>query len=199
MKRLLTTLLLALALAAVAVAAGCGEEEEELDVIEGEPVELGELSYNVQITRFLNPDDNEDRGYLVGQAPPPAGEGYFAVFLTIENDGDVDEEIPYAFRIVDTQGNEFSPIPSGSTHALQLPGQDEAEVAGIEPGTVDDLQDPIVPAGGEIPALDTTAADGVIGGSMLLFQLPLEITENRPLEFEIPGPTGEVGRIELDI
>ena len=67
-------ILLVLALRRRRVAAGCGEEEE-LHVIEGEPLELGELRYNVQITRFLNPDDPEDQGYLVGQEPPEPGRG----------------------------------------------------------------------------------------------------------------------------
>ena len=43
------------------------------DVVEGEPLELGDLQYNVQLTRFLNPDDTEDAEYLVGQPPPTPG------------------------------------------------------------------------------------------------------------------------------
>ena len=53
--------------------AGCGDDEPELDVIEGEPIEADDVSYNVVISRFLNPDDTEDEGYLVGQPPPPPG------------------------------------------------------------------------------------------------------------------------------
>jgi hypothetical protein len=34
---------------------------------------------------------------------------------------------------------------------------------------------------------------------MLLFQLPLETTENRPLELEIEGQEGESRLFELDI
>ena len=46
---------------------------------------------------------------------------------------------------------------------------------------------------------DSTAAEGVIGGAMLLFLVDQNVAENRPLELEIPGEAGEVGRIELDI
>ena len=40
---------------------------------EGEPIEIAGLSYNIQITRFLNPDDTEDAEYLVGQPPAKPG------------------------------------------------------------------------------------------------------------------------------
>ena len=51
MRRLMRLGLAALLLVAALLVVGCGEEEG-LDVAEGEPVELGELLYNVQLTRF---------------------------------------------------------------------------------------------------------------------------------------------------
>jgi hypothetical protein len=56
-----------------------------------------------------------------------------------------------------------------------------------------------VPAGGEIPIPSTTAAEGVIGGAMLLFLVDQQVAENRPLELEVPGDAGESGFVELDI
>ena len=100
-------------------------------MIEGEPLELGELRYNVQITRFLNADDAEDQGYLVGQEPPEPGEDFLAVFLTIDNESEESVDLPYAFRVHDTLGTEV-PTPatsttmSGSDYAIQLPGSDES-------------------------------------------------------------------------
>ena len=52
----------------------CGAEQEA-EGSEGEPLEVADLSYNIGLTRFLNPDDTEDAEYLVGQpgsspAPP---------------------------------------------------------------------------------------------------------------------------------
>src|SRR3954453_22216382 len=81
----------ALALAFVLVlvgAAGCGYSPgNEGD--EGVPIELGNLEINVQLTRFLNPSDHEDKAYLVGQAvPAPPGKAYLGVFLTIKNHAD---------------------------------------------------------------------------------------------------------------
>lgn len=206
MKRLPLAIFLALALGAGLAAAGCGEEEE-LHVVEGEPLELGELAYNVQITRFLNPDDAEDEGYLAGQERPEPGQAYLGVFLTVENDGDEDADLPYAFKVRDTQAAEgassgtgvYEPIPSSSVYALQLPGQNTEDNLGIEPGTIDDLQPMTVPAGGEIPIPSTTAAEGVIGGAMLLFLVDQQVAENRPLELEVPGDAGESGFVELDI
>lgn len=189
-------LALILIAAAFAVLAGCGEEEE-LEVIEGEPLHLGDISYNVQITRFLNPGDPEDQGYLKGLEPPPADEAYLGVFLTVENEGSEAAEIPDDIHVVDTQGSEYEPIPSESPFALPLPG--ETGPTGAQ-GVVPSDEDPsTVEPGGELPAPDTIPAYGPIGGSMLLFRVDEGITENRPLELEIPGESGEAGKIELDI
>ena len=39
---------------------------------------------------------------------------------------------------------------------------------------------------------------GQSGGALLMFELPLEITENRPLELELEGEE-ETKKIELDL
>lgn len=172
-------LLLAGLLAVGLIATGCGEEEEELDVEEGVPVELGEVRYNVQITRFLNPHDAEDRAYLRGEREAPANEEYLAVFMTVENEGDSAAKLPTDLTIRDTRGNTYEPLSSDSVFAMEL---------GAE-----------VPGGGEVPGPDTPAASGPINGAMVLFLVDQAVTENRPIELEIPGPTGETGRVELDI
>ena len=198
MNRLPKSLALVLVAAALAVLAGCGEEEE-VEVIEGEPIELGDLSYNVQITRFLNPGDPEDQGYLTGLEPPPANQAYLGVFLTIENEGSETAEIPDGMRVVDTQGNEYEPVPSESPFALPLPG--EAETGTTGPGAIapSDQNPTAIEPGGELPEPDTIPSYGPIGGSLLLFRVDETVSENRPLELEIPGESGETGRVELDI
>lgn len=158
-------------------AAGCGEEEE-LDVIEGEPVELGDVRYNVQITRFLNPDDTEDVAYLEGEPDPPPGEQYLGVFMIVQNEGEETARVPSAFQITDTRDGSYSSLPTDNSYALQ-PGSE------IEPDE-------------ELPAPDTPAFSGPIKGAMVLFQVPDEVAENRPLELAIPSADGE-GRVELDI
>jgi hypothetical protein len=175
-SRLATALCLVSAFCAL-TAAGCGEEEE-LEVIEGEPVHLGELSYNVQLTRFLNPDDNEDTEYLLGQRPAPSGMGYLGVFMVIENESEETLDSASEFSIVDTTEQKFTPVPTKSPY-------------GLNPGEP-------VPAEGQLPLTDTTAATGPIQGAMLLFLVPDAVTENRPLELEI-ATAEETGKVELDI
>ena len=171
-------LVVALFAGALAVA-GCGEDEEELDVIEGEPVELGELRYNVQITRFLNPSDPEDEAYLVGQRDASPDDDYLGVFMTIENESDSSVQLPDEMTVVDTRDNTYEPRESESVYALELGATLEG--------------------GGELPAPDTPAATGPISGAMVLFLVNRNVTENRPIELEIPSSTGEEARVELDI
>ena len=168
-----------LVLVAGALVAGCGEDEEDHEVVEGEPVELGELLYNVQITRFLNPSDPEDEAYLRGQPRVPPDEDYLAVFMTVENEGDEPQQLPEEMRITDTRDNTYEPLRSDSDYALEL---------GVT-----------VPPGDEVPAPDTPAASGPIQGGMVLFRVDRAVTENRPIELHIPSEAGEDAVVELDI
>lgn len=174
-----TLVLLVLALLSLGALAACGDEEQELHTEEGAPLELGELRYNVQITRFLNPDAVEDVGYLKGLVRPPRGQDYLAVFIRIENEGEEAERIPFTFPIVTSRGEEFEALEIENPFAL-------------EPGSE-------IPAGGQLPEIDSPAASGPIKGSMLLYLIDESATENRPLELEIAGPDGEDGSIALDI
>jgi hypothetical protein len=172
-----TLLLTIAALALAAVAAGCGEEEG-LEVVEGEPVELGELSYNVQLTRFLNPDDTEDGEYLVDQPEPPTGSEYLGVFMTIANESEEAVASSSGYEVVDTLDARFEPVESESPYALDIGAT--------------------VPPEEEIPLPDTTAQAGPVQGAMLLFLVDEAVTENRPLELEIHSGA-ETGTVELDI
>jgi hypothetical protein len=170
--------LAAVLLVAITLFAACGEEEE-LDVVEGEPVELGELLYNVQITRFLNPNDPEDAAYLRGQPGARPDQDYLAVFMTVENEGDSTAELPDEMTIRDTRDNTYEPVDSTAEYALELGAP--------------------VGAGDEVPAPDTPAASGPIAGAMVLFLVDRAVTENRPIELEIPSQTDTEALVELDI
>jgi hypothetical protein len=176
-RRILIALVALLALA-VPLAA-CGEEEHEFDVIEGEPIEDGEVLYNVVISRFLNPDDTEDEGYLVGQPPPPPNEQYFGVFMQVKNEGEEDTVIPEELSVTDTLDTTYEPLETESPYALPLGD--------------------LLPAGEELPIPNSIAADGPTQGSLILFLIEEASTENRPLELDIPLPSGETGIVELDI
>ncbi len=169
---------LALALAVLAgTLSACGEEAES-EVVEGEPIEVGELGYNVQITRFLNPDDTEDSEYLVGQPPPPPGTEYLGVFMVIKNE--TEEPLPSAsdYIVIDTLEAEYEPAESESPYALDI---------GAE-----------VPAEGQLPIPGTTAATGPNQGSLLIFPVDDGVSENRPLRLEIHAAEG-TGEVILDI
>lgn len=180
MTRRTTQFALAL-LAGLALAGGlaaCGEEEEKTEVVEGEPIELAGLDYNVQITRFLNPDDNEDAGYLVGQPPPAPGSGYLGVFMVILNHEEDVRPSATNYVVRDTLGDEFETLPSQSPYALEV-GAD-------------------VPAGEGLPLPDTTAQSGPNQASLLIFQVSDDVNENRPLKLEIQTYAG-TGEVILDI
>ncbi|UJA19620.1 hypothetical protein HJD18_04935 [Thermoleophilia bacterium SCSIO 60948] len=180
LSRGLTLLALLAALMSAAFVSACGEEEQPSEVEEGEPIELGELSYNVLFTRFLNPEQTEDEAYLVGQPQLEPGQLYLGVFMRIEND--TEDYLPTpeldSYHVVDSEGNEFEPIESDSDFALE---------GGVE-----------VPNESQIPLPDSTAESGVIEGSLILFEVDDEVTENRPLELDIETDAGE-GAVILDI
>ena len=102
MRTRVATIVGLLAVLALAVPiAGCGDEEEDEEipeVVEGEPLELGELIYNVSITRFLNPNITEDEAYLEGAPEEPQGMSYLGVFLQIKNEGDEERSERHQLR-----------------------------------------------------------------------------------------------------
>jgi len=177
--RLVPLLLAALALAAVSVAvSACGYESHETEVVEGEPVELGELSYNVTFSRFLNPNDNEDSAYLVGQPPAPEASSYFGVFFEVQNESEEPQTLAKSLTIEDADHETFDAIPSESLYALPLGGE-------VEPQE-------------QIPVLDSTPEQGPIEGALVLFELPESVSQNRPLILTIPGPGGPA-EVTLDL
>jgi len=180
-KNWLRVLVLALAVVFSGVAlAACGADHEEKEgIVEGEPVHLGPLEYNVLFTRPLNKADVEDSQYLVGQPEPEPGFTYIGVFVKIQNtDEDNEHTLPESFKIVDTTGTEFENIPSESIYALQ-------------PGTV-------VPPEGDVPVIDSTPQVGPIQASMLLYLMDDAATELRPVELHIEGEDGPA-TVELDL
>jgi hypothetical protein len=174
---------LVLAVAAIVISvsllAGCGADENEVNVSEGEPLELGPLHYNVVISRFLNPDDTEDKLYLVGQQPPAPDQLYLAVFMQVQNEGDDELTLPSDFTVVDTLDNRYQPVESDSDYALDLGG-----TIGPDEG---------------LPLPDSAAGSGPIQGLMVLFLINDASTENRPLDLEVPSTAGGKGTVELDI
>jgi hypothetical protein len=178
-RRIALPLLAALALAAAAFAfSACGYSSDSKDVVEGEPVKLGELQYNVVFSRFLNPKDSEDSAYLVGQPQLPPGHSYFGVFFEVQNESEEPQTLADSFTITDAGHQTFDAIPSESLYALSFGGEVESQE--------------------QIPVLDSTPQQGPIEGSVVLFELPATASENRPLTLSIPGPEGPA-EVTLDL
>jgi hypothetical protein len=167
-------------LAGCAGLAACGEEEPGVDepAREGLALELDGIDYNVFITRQLNPRVAPDGAYVTEDAPP--GEALYGVFIQVCNHSEEPHETVSDFIVKDNQENEFEPeeLPVDNAFAYS-------------PRTLQ--PDECIPEAGSVAQLGPSA------GSMLLFRFPLETTENRPLELELEGESGETLTFELDI
>ncbi len=178
-RRTLPPLFALLALLALTVGvSACGYSSDSKEVAEGESMELGELKYNVTFSRYLNPNDTEDAAYLVGQEEPPKGESYFGVFFEVQNESDEPQTLPSTLTITDAEDKEYEVLPSESIFALPFEGEVEPEE--------------------QIPVLDSPPQQGPIEGSVAIFLLPEEASENRPLTLHIEG-AGEKGEVILDL
>ncbi len=179
-RRLALPLLAALALVALAVGvSACGYSSDSKEVVEGEPVELGNLHFNVIFSRYLNPNDNEDSAYLVGQKPAPEGSNYFGIFFEVQNETDKPQQLPTTLMITDADHTKYEVLPSESLYALPLGGEVEPEE--------------------QVPVLDSTPQQGPIEGSLAIFLLPAAASDNRPLTLHIETPNGEKGEVTLDL
>lgn len=189
MKLRRAILLAALALFALPLAA-CGNKEKvttHADT-EGTYVNVGNLVYQVQISRQLNPNDDEDRAYLVdlpfGQDQLAPDEAWFAVFVKAWNEGEEVAPAAENFTIVDTQGTEYHPVPIGPNNAFAYRAQD-------------------VPEGEQLPSLGTAASNNPsVQGSMLLFRVKYDSFDDRPLDLVIRAPEGQEpaeATISLDV
>lgn len=161
----------ALVLLSLGVFAGCGKSSNKPGetVREGLSTPLGGLRYTVFLTRQLNLKNEEDRGYLPTREEAPPGKGLYGVFLEACNKGDKPAVASSSFYIEDTQGNRFEPEGLGSDNPFAYQGGE-------------------VPPKNCRPAVGSLAQQGPTSGAMLLFELPLAATENRPLELHIEGP-----------
>lgn len=184
----LRPLLFALVALFVATAlAACGNKEDIVTSAdtEGPYVDAGPLQYQVQLSRQLNPADEEDKGYFVGIKDPEGQtnpeETWFAVFVKVFNRTG-DAHIPAKdFEIEDTVGKRYEPVE-------------------IAEGNVFAYRATAIPSGGQLPGTDDVANEGVIGGSMLLFKLTLDSLANRPLVLHIKSAgTPPEAEIDLDV
>jgi hypothetical protein len=186
---MLRTSVLALAFAVFALAlAGCGNKEDFTTVAETEGVylDVGGLVYQVQLSRFLNPGDVEDKEYLTGLAEGvdpqlPGDEIWFGVWMRVKNYSKQTLRPTSTFTIVDTEENKYEPVAIDGT---------------INPFVYEPT--PLGPAQ-VLPLPDTAAASGPIQGSLILFRLKTDTLPNRPLKLEIEQGGSEPAEVDLDL
>ncbi len=169
----------------------CGkhhDEEAKLQKIEGEGfyLSLGELKYQVQGSRQLNPDDIQDKAMLVGVPTADQGleddEVWFGVFMQIENESEEPLRPASEIEIIDTQEDIFKPVALEDTNPFAYRAADP------------------IPGGEVAPQPDTPGFNTANQGSLLLFKITLDALDNRPLELKMESSTtDQTGIIDLDV
>jgi hypothetical protein len=187
MSRPARIVLLALTALAALATGGCGNKTEQVTVAETEGiyVSVDDLTYQVQLSRILDPASPEDGVYLSGLPDGEevgADEVWFGVFMRVENE--TEESLPAAqqFRIVDTQHTEFEPIEIDP----------EINPFGYQPRPI--------PPGELLPERNSPPSDNTIQGALVLFKVKIQSLYNRPLELEIESDTGgDNAVVNLDV
>lgn len=153
---------------------------------DGTYVWAGDITYQLQISRELNPYSAEDSQYVAGLPPGTSSatpdQIWYGVFLQARNQTSRPATTSDRFVIVDTEGNRYHPLtlnPAENRYAW----------------TSRVLQ----PSGTE-PAPNTAASFGPTQGGLVLFKLPNVVYSNRPLTLYIyPSGSGHPATISLDL
>jgi hypothetical protein len=181
--------LIALCIAAVAAlaVAGCGNRQEVRTQAgtEGPYIDVGDLKYQIQISRILNPSDVEDTAYLRGISEgvaPSKDEVWFGIFMRVENTTKQTRTPADQFEITDTQDQKFTPLNLDAN----------VNVFAYKPTPI--------PGGALIPKTGSAAADNTIQGSLVLFKVKTASLYNRPLELHISSSEGgTTGIVDIDV
>ncbi|MGO9753583.1 MAG: hypothetical protein ACLP8S_17365 [Solirubrobacteraceae bacterium] len=163
----------AIALAAGVGACGVGHKVSHPRTADGEQIyiDAGRATYQVQLTRALNPYETEDRQYLAGLAPAQLvlapDQLWFGVFVWAKNQTNSVVHTTDTFSISDSAGTVYYPIalnPTVNPYAWTSQR--------LAPGATQ-------------PTPGTTAYYGPTQGGLLLFKLSDAVYSNRPLTLNI--------------
>jgi hypothetical protein len=187
-------LLLAIGVLAVGVS-GCGVDhrlarptnvtQDELSN-GGEPYFwTGPITYQVQVSRQLNPFDSYDVQYLSGvQGAQSIGaqQFWFGVFLWAKNQSGHTATTTDKFEVVDSAGNVYMPTPlNAETNPYAWTAQ-SLSPDGIE------------------PVADSAASNSSPGGALILFKLNDSVYSNRPLTLKVFAPGAKkASSVSLDL
>jgi hypothetical protein len=169
-----TLLLIAIAACAVTLSA-CGYVANVKSAdSEAIYVNVGQLKYQVQFSRELNPYDTEDSAYLEGLSPATVAltpaQAWYGVFMLVLNEHGQAYRAAYDYYITDTENDVYRPTP----------------VSGENPFAYHSVM--IAPYQ-QLPLVGSLAADGPTSGAALLFKIPLTTFDNRPLVLHIVNPS----------
>jgi len=154
---------------------------------EGIYLDVGDLKYQVQVSRQFNPDDTQDKAFLAGipedERELKADEVWFGVLLRVQNTTGKSELPSEDIEIEDTQEEIFKPLELDEHNQFAY----RANVA--------------IPAGETVPLTDSPGFDSPSRGALLLFKLTLAGLNNRPLELKIEGrkTPQQTGIVDLDV
>lgn len=195
-RRLLTALC---AVAAMLAIAACGDHHPHLNGLpphvqssaddnnDGGYVDAGPITYQLQISRELNPYSTEDSQYVKGlpsgvSSSLGATQLWYGVFLWAKNQTKHSQTTSDNFEIVDTQGDTYYPIKLQSgTNPFAWTAQRLASL-GTEPGP------------------NSVQSGGPTQGGLLLFKLSTSVYDNRPLTLYILGSGNQkLGSISLNL
>jgi hypothetical protein len=194
MRPLRLPLLLAVGVLAVGVS-GCGVDhriakpanvsQDELSN-GGEPYFwTGPVTYQVQVSRQLNPFDSYDVQYLSGVQGAQSissQQFWFGVFLWAKNQSSHPATTTDKFELVDSAGDVYTPTQLNSG----------VNPYAWTPQTLD-------PDGIE-PVADGAASDSSPGGGLILFKLDDSVYSNRPLTLKIFAPGAKkASSVSLDL
>jgi hypothetical protein len=175
------------AICAVAISAcGAGEHATYSDNLGPGYVQVGQLYYQVQVSRQLNQWSDEDKYYLQGftaaQLKLPVADEWFGVSMQVYN-WTSDAHTPTGdFFITDTLGDRYTPLVNPTPNSYTyVPAS--------------------IPANGQLPAIDSDAYTGWSQGEFLVFKIPYASLVNRPFILHIVNPYDSTlqSRIELDV
>lgn len=181
-------------LAALLVSGGlaaCGKHQSTGPVrvaeTEGIYLDVGDLKYQVQVSRQFNPADEQDEPFLIGipedERDLKPNEVWFGVLMRVQNETDEALRPAEDIQITDTQEDLFKPLTLGPEN-----------VFAYRPGEA-------IPPESVMPLPDSPAFDSASRGALVLFKLTLAALNNRPLELKIEGRRvpQQTGIINLDV
>jgi hypothetical protein len=136
-------------------------------------VNAGPITYQVQISRALNPFSTEDAQYLAGIPKAQSissDQMWFAVFVWAKNQSGHLQTTTDQFSITDSSGTVY--------HSWPLNSQVNPYAWTPQRLTADETE----------PAPDSTASYGPTQGGLVLFRLSTAVYSNRPLVLDIYPP-----------